>query len=161
RGAPAPVTRAVRWAGKGWIVVVSRVMSGSPYVRCAGTAAAREVSADDEVEDEQQGDRGCPHDGGHAAVRLQGGCAVEPHEAGDDTEVAVVEVAAYFVAGHAGHQGDQGGQSDCGHHGSGDRGGGNHRDGPVPLGDTDVRGVQEGKQEGGQGEPADRLGEGI
>src|SRR5690625_2191576 len=78
RGAPAPVTRAVRWAGKGWIVVVSRVMSGSPFVRCAGTAAAREVSADDEVEDEQQGDRGCPHDGGHAAVRLQGGCAVEP-----------------------------------------------------------------------------------
>src|SRR5690625_7461480 len=72
RGAPAPVTRAVRWAGKGWIVVVSRVMSGSPFVRCAGTAAARKVSADDEVEDEQQGDRGCPHDGGHAAVRLQG-----------------------------------------------------------------------------------------
>src|SRR5699024_11650909 len=54
RGAPAPVTRAVRWAGKGWIVVVSRVMSGSPFVRCARTAAAREVSADDEVEDEQQ-----------------------------------------------------------------------------------------------------------
>src|SRR5690625_2433380 len=76
----------------------------SPMMR---TSAMVRRSADDEVEDDEQGDRTGPDGGRDAGPSLERLESVQPGEAGDDPEVRVVEVAEDHRTGRAGHDCDE------------------------------------------------------